>query len=166
MKSKLYLSLALFCGAAVTFLVVTNRPAGATRSAPSPETSQLAASARIEAPSETVETATPPESGIIASPSKLFLTTELFWREPVPEEAFARFKDWTERYLAAEPASRAGLLAEGVELATSRRAALKELIQSNPERALELTVPSGVRKQLPVEIASLLENQINARGKL
>jgi uncharacterized repeat protein (TIGR02543 family) len=102
----------------------------------------------------------------MAQTNHLFRTTEALWREPVAEEAFARFKDWTERYLATDPASRAGLVPEGVELAGARRAALKELIRIDPERALEMTVPSGIRAQLPAEVASLLEEQLSARGKL
>lgn len=98
--------------------------------------------------------------------NNLFRTTEILWREPVPEEAFARFKDWTQRYLADASADRSRLIPEGIELATVRRAALKNLIKADPERALQLTVPSGVRAQLPNEIVALLEAPINARGKL
>lgn len=98
--------------------------------------------------------------------NELFRTAEILWREPAPEEAFARFKSWTERYLAAASDDRSRLMPEGIELATTRRAALKELIKADPERALQLTVPSGVRARLPDEIVALLEQPINARGKL
>lgn len=119
----------------------------------------------------------PPEAAIqknaILSPAtarplanSLFQTRELLWREPVPEEAFARFKGWTQRYLDATPEDRDRLIPEGVELATTRRAALKQLIQADPERALELTVPAGLRTQLPEAVVALLEESINTRGKL
>lgn len=103
---------------------------------------------------------------IVTLTNKLFRTTEALWREPVTEDSFARFKDWTQRYLAADYANRPGLVAEGIELAATRRVALKQLIRDNPERALELTVPSSIRAQLPVEVASLFGEQISARGKL
>ena len=43
---------------------------------------------------------------------------------------------------------------------------MKQLIKNNPERALELTLPSSIRTGLPIEVASLFEEQVNARGKL
>jgi len=166
MKSKLYLASALICGAIITFLVVNHRPAGAIRNLPRAESNPPAAYTRIEAPSATSAGTAPQHSAAIVPTNKFFLTTEVLWREPVPEESFARFKDWTQRYLAADAASRAGLVAEGIELAMARRAALKQMIRDNPERALELTVPSGVHKQLPAEVAALLEQSINERGSL
>lgn len=129
-------------------------------------TAARVAPAQTEAP-VLVRTATIPvaiKSPVL--PGKLFRTIESNWQQPVREESFARFKDWTERYLAAEPQSRAGLVAEGVALASARRAALRELMKADPERALELTVPSGLRKQLPAEVAALLESTISATGRL
>lgn len=113
----------------------------------------------------TVMTAAP-VSSIVQPVTKLFQTVEHNWNQPTPEETFARFKDWTQRYLVAAPASRAGLVAEGIQLATARRVALKQIIQDDPERALELAVPSGVSKQLPAEVTALLEQSINGQGSL
>src|SRR5580765_4470559 len=43
------------------------------------------------------------------------------------QQAFTAFRDWTARYLAASPADRAKLLAEGLELARQRREVLAQL---------------------------------------
>jgi len=80
--------------------------------------------------------------------------------------AFAAFRDWAERYLAAAPADRAGLLAEGIELARQRREVLAKLIRTDPRAALSAAVPMVVRQQLPAEIVDLLEQRVSARGVL
>src|SRR6266853_82493 len=56
------------------------------------------------------------------------------WKTDV-HPAFAAFRDWTARYLAASPAERAKLLAEGLELARQRREVLAELIRTDPREA-------------------------------
>jgi hypothetical protein len=81
----------------------------------------------------------------LALTNKLFRTVEVAWRETVPEAAFSKFKDSTQRYLANNPVNRQGLVSEGVELAVARRIALKQLIKNDPERALELTMPSMIK---------------------
>ena len=48
----------------------------------------------------------------------------------------ANFADWCARYGAAADTERAGLVAEGVALARSRRVELAEWIRTDPERAL------------------------------
>ncbi len=87
------------------------------------------------------------------------------WAAVPTEPAFAEFKAWTERWLAASSADPV-LLAEGVSLATTRRQQLADLIQGRAERALELTVPRTVAKRLPSEVQNLLEQPINTRGQL
>ena len=77
---------------------------------------------------------------------------------------FARFNDWAKRYLAASPADRPGLIAEGEALASARRTALAGLIPADPRRALENAVPMAVRQQLPAQIVTLLEDRVSARG--
>src|SRR5262249_43362452 len=46
----------------------------------------------------------------------------------------------------------------------ARRTALADLIQSNPERALQLAVPRGLSASLPGTVAQWLEEQVTARG--
>lgn len=88
------------------------------------------------------------------------------WSQPVSEAKFERFRAWTERYRAADPAARMQLEAEGVELAQARREDLGALIRSNPERALALTVPLWVRNELPGSVGALLEERLDGRGDL
>jgi len=170
MKHKTFALCAVICGFAIVFAVFhSRRPAGtpSDSSSQSPKPKVQSPATTIEALSQAVKTPTaPPQFAALTPTNQLFRTRAALWREPAPEEAFSRFKDWTQRYLATEPASRDGLVREGAELARVRRVALKELIRTSPERALELTVPSGIRAQLPVEVTSLLEEQLSARGKL
>jgi autotransporter-associated beta strand protein len=57
-------------------------------------------------------------------------------------------------------------LAQGVELARERRAALKELIQTDPQAALERAMPYARRRQLPEEIGGLLEEPVSTTADL
>lgn len=108
----------------------------------------------------------PPLASAIPTTNSLFLTASQHWQHPIAEEPFAVFHDWTERYLAAATSEQAGMIAEGVTLAQVRRAALKSLIQADPERALELTVPQAVRWALPTEVLAVLEERVSGRGRL
>lgn len=87
------------------------------------------------------------------------------WRLPVSEPEFAAFREWTERWLAADVAGRTSLENEGVRLAAQRRRAMADKITAQPERALALTVPHGVRKHLPGTITVLLEEPVNAMAE-
>jgi hypothetical protein len=51
-------------------------------------------------------------------------------------------------------------------LAKQRRKELRSLIQSDPGRALELTVPVSVRQALPEAISEYLEERVDGRGRL
>ena len=106
--------------------------------------------------------ASAPEPGAAAA---LPEAQDRVWERPVAEPAFAAFQDWVRRYQSAPtPAARAALESEGIELARARRTALADLIQSNPERALQLAVPRGVSGSLPGAVAQWLEEQVTARG--
>lgn len=88
---------------------------------------------------------------------------DLRWEEPFPEPAFEEFRRWA----VALPAAITGAdLQHGIELAQQRRYDLLELIENNPQRALELAAPHAVRRQLPAEILRLLERQVDASGDL
>lgn len=89
------------------------------------------------------------------------------WSVPADEPAFAKFQDWTKRYQSASSeAERASLETEGVQLAETRREQLRDLITNNPERALELSVPFVVARDLPRSVQQLLEERVSARGSL
>ena len=108
---------------------------------------------------ETVPQAFPGETPV-------FETAEARWQKPIAEEPFARFHDWANAYLAASPEKRSLLEEQGLELARERRVALKQLIQSDPQRALELTVPARIREALPRSIQDELEERVAGRGRL
>jgi Ricin-type beta-trefoil lectin domain-like/Ricin-type beta-trefoil lectin domain len=76
------------------------------------------------------------------------------------------FAKWSEDYLAATPEQRQTMLARGIELATDRREAMLDLIKSDPREALANTPPFSVRKQLPGEVASLLEERVSGMGNV
>jgi hypothetical protein len=88
------------------------------------------------------------------------------WNEAVPEIEFTRFAGWVNRYRSAEAAQKDSLEQEGMQLARERRETLRDLIQSDPARALALAVPEGVRRSLPKAVTSLLEDRISGRGSL
>ncbi len=89
------------------------------------------------------------------------LRQDLRWRQPVAEEEFADFRTWTNDYAAG----RSGV-EEGVKLARERRAALLDLIEKDPKRALELAVPESVRRALPAAVQAELEQRVNGRGDM
>lgn len=82
-----------------------------------------------------------------------------------PVSTFSQFNDWSEKYLAASPAGKADLLAEGEALAKARRAQMVELIKTSPQLALELALPYRLRKGLPESVTGQLEERISGRGK-
>lgn len=87
--------------------------------------------------------------------------------EVVDPQILQRFKDWTQRYLAASaPEQRAALVREGVVLARARRPVLKTIIKENPRQALEEAVPMVVRQDLPDEVVQHLEERVNGRAAL
>jgi len=94
------------------------------------------------------------------------LRQDLRWAEPVAEPAFARFAEWANKYRAADATDKAAMEQEGVQLARERREALRGLIQTDPERALALAVPVGVRGSLPDAVNGLLEERLSGRGSL
>lgn len=92
---------------------------------------------------------------------------DLRWQAPIPEPAFAGFREWTTRYAkAGTQADRAALLGEGLDLVEERRNQMADLIDQNPRRALELAVPAWVRRSLPADIVAKLEEPVSGRGDL
>jgi len=56
------------------------------------------------------------------------------------------------------------MVAHGVELAQHRRAALLELIATDPREALASSVPFSVRQELPAGITAQLEQRVSGKG--
>ncbi len=88
------------------------------------------------------------------------------WNARVQEPAAQVFFNWSQNYQTASLHEKNILEKEGVKLAVERQKFLSELIQTNPERALELAVPIAVRRQFPASINALLEQRISGRGQL
>lgn len=82
------------------------------------------------------------------------------------EHAFAAFDTWLRRPTTSPstPSDLAASEAEGLRLALRRREELEDLIQSHPQRALELALPESVRATLPAQIAAVVEEQVSGRG--
>ncbi len=103
---------------------------------------------------------------VIAPGTNLPATAAQSWVEAAPEEEFAAFQMWTARWAATAPAERAALVSEGVALATTRRAALRAMIEKDPGRALDRAVPVAVRRVLPAVVVAQMETRIDGRGSL
>ncbi|MEN9635206.1 MAG: hypothetical protein RL077_3610, partial [Verrucomicrobiota bacterium] len=89
------------------------------------------------------------------------------WPRLAPaESAVGRFQEWGQRYLAALPAERRELVAEGLALAVARRGEFKALIARDPREALRQAVPLVVRPQLPAEVIAELEERVEGRAQL
>jgi hypothetical protein len=95
--------------------------------------------------------------------SELPLSPDALWQTPSPLAPLAAFQKWSSDYIAHSDAQK---ITEGVKLARERRATLRSLIKHDPEQALAHTVPEAVRRALPAEVKSLLEEKVDARGNL
>lgn len=86
--------------------------------------------------------------------------------ERVPEDpSFVAFDGWKKKYTAAPAAQKVALEKEGAALSKTRRAAMKELIQHNPARALELSIGTQERQNLPSGVVQNLEEFLQGRGE-
>lgn len=109
-----------------------------------------------------VVSATPPVASTLLSRSP-----EKLWSTPAMEPELARFQEWVARYQqSASGSERAALEAEGIQLATERHDAMRQLISSNPEHALEVAVPFVVARDLPPSVQQHLEERVSGRGSL
>jgi hypothetical protein len=80
---------------------------------------------------------------------------------PPDNPVFLAFAAWIQTYRLASEAQKANLLNEGVALAKTRRAALQELIKSNPKRAIDWAISHQNRVILPPEVATQLEIRVS-----
>jgi M6 family metalloprotease-like protein len=86
------------------------------------------------------------------------------WAAPQPA-AMTAFREWTDRYRTAKTAvDRGAIEAEGVTLAHARRAELRRMIERDPERALQATVPAVIRQMLPAAVLAELETRVAGTG--
>lgn len=90
--------------------------------------------------------------------------TDVLWQTIPKEPAFAGFRAWVDRFEQAPESERPALEAEGVALARRRREELRDLIVSDPRRALELAIPHAVRSRLPGTVVGQLEERVEGQG--
>jgi hypothetical protein len=92
------------------------------------------------------------------------------WTKQQVEPVYAKFRSWTEQYLArrasntAFQSARSSLLSEGIAFARQRRIAIRELIRSDPEQAIALSVSASIRQLLPFEVLRELEARVSGSG--
>ena len=116
---------------------------------------EVAACCPIEPPMASVD------APLLESGLQLPMRADLRFSKPVAETVFEEFRRWTESQMVA-----GANLQQGIQLAQQRRLALLNLIEQDPQRALELAVPHAVQRQLPAEVLTLLERQVDASGDL
>ena len=105
------------------------------------------------------------------------------WGRQSSASAMNDFESWTTKYLSsksviktqsqeppgsADASNKEGkfLIEEGAVLAKKRSASLVELIKTNPESALRLTIPYTIRSKLPSEIVSESETRVSGIGDI
>lgn len=86
--------------------------------------------------------------------------------DPERDPKFAAFEAWIRRYEQADIATKSILETEGEVLAQARLTALADLVQNNPEHALEMALPFALRAAVPDALRSKIEERINTRGDL
>ena len=86
--------------------------------------------------------------------------------KPKPSQEVGLLAAWSIRYLQARPQEKQALEAEGLQLAEAQRVRMADLIQSDPQRALEEAVPMVVRQQLPAFVLARIEQRVGGRGDL
>ncbi|MFV1996119.1 MAG: hypothetical protein ACC661_11845, partial [Verrucomicrobiales bacterium] len=97
----------------------------------------------------TLEKASPPEERALAS----------------VRFTFDHFIDWAQDYTREnDPKARVALLSEGLIRAALRRPALLELLEHDPEAALEHAVPLHLHGLLPDEIRALIETPFSTQA--
>jgi hypothetical protein len=80
--------------------------------------------------------------------------------------AFDQFDAWARLFSDASEEGKRSLEPMGLALAQDRRHVLEQLIQEDPESALQQAVPDSVRRRLPVAIQEQLEEPVSGWGDL
>lgn len=78
------------------------------------------------------------------------------------ESSFIEFVSWVEDFAADGVAD----IERGAVLAKQRQKRLADLIQSDPERAIELAMPPDLIAVLPPDVRAFAEDHVNGRGRL
>ncbi len=82
------------------------------------------------------------------------------------QDVYAAFAMWASHAAASGGVSTASELAEGRRLARRRHEAIVEVIAADPEEALKRGIAPQIRRALPPEIQSWVEESVSGRGDL
>jgi sugar lactone lactonase YvrE len=86
-----------------------------------------------------------------------------------PREVMQSFETWASQFAGvstAGPQAQAETQSRGLVLAKARRAVLRELIVTDPERALSTSLPPRLRQGFPGEIENEMETSVSGTGDL
>lgn len=85
------------------------------------------------------------------------------WAERQKQEpGLIEFALWVEDFVTNGAVN----IEQGAALAKQRQKRFAELIQADPERAIELAMPADLIAALPAEVAALAEEHVSGRGRL
>ncbi len=117
------------------------------------------AAAKPVLPASTTPAASPAKSSLTTPPNSP--TSAAGEISPAQKNfpAGAEFLRWAEQFTN----STAGVF-EGERLAWKRREAMLELIQNDPQAAIEMAVPFELRQRLPRQVTRFFEEQLDGRG--
>jgi regulation of enolase protein 1 (concanavalin A-like superfamily) len=105
--------------------------------------------------------------GSVVSPSVSAPVVGSVASVPAPASAaepMVAFANWLLLYTQASKETQDRMAEEGVRLAEARRPVFKKLIQDDPRRALQESVPPLERDKLPPMLQEFLEQPVNAHG--
>jgi hypothetical protein len=77
---------------------------------------------------------------------------------------FAAFDEWARQYLDGDFAGDGEFIKSGEAIALRRRESLRQLIEANPQAAIEKAFPVELSNRLPASVNQFLEKRISARG--
>ncbi len=81
------------------------------------------------------------------------------------DPAIRDFRFWAVRFAReTNPSAKRGMMEDGHALARGHREAIRQLIPTDPRRALLQALPMELRQELPKEIVAELEERINTRA--
>lgn len=104
------------------------------------------------------------QSAVVSAPANAVAARPQTTGVAKSRDALSVFEDWARKYATASATERAVMMADGEIFARERRREMAQLIQKDPEQAIERALPHSVRKYLPQSILSVIEHPVSTRG--